>query len=423
MGDIWPAPSTRDIADAAFAAGPQAARAELMRAARGPTSLQIVHVLRAPVGGLFRHVVDIAQGQAERGHRVGLICDSMTGGERADALLKALASSLALGCTRVAISRDVDAADFAALRRVAERVRLLSPDVVHGHGAKGGALARLALGAPHAIRVYTPHGGSLAHFSGTLRGGVYRVLEWALKWRTDLFLFESSYIAQQFRHKIGTPHGIARVVHGGIGPAEFAPVGTRADATDLVCVAELRTLKGIEVLIAALSLLRQSGRQVSATVVGEGPHEAKLRAQVQHSGLDESIRFVGYRPAREAFAMGRVLVFPSLGESLPYIVMEAVAAGMPLIATRVGGVPEIFGAEAVHLVAPGDSAALADAIGAALHDSAPLHRVTQAVKARLREHFSKIAMVENGLAAYREAIARRKVAHSAITRLKTTQFT
>ena len=91
--------------------------------------------------------------------------------------------------------------------------------MLHGHGAKGAALARLTLSAPQAIRVYTPHGGSLVYRPGTIAGGFYRTLEWLLKWRTDLFLFESSYIAALFRAEIGHPPGIVRVVHNGVGEA------------------------------------------------------------------------------------------------------------------------------------------------------------------------------------------------------------
>jgi glycosyltransferase involved in cell wall biosynthesis len=226
--------------------------------------LNILHVLRAPLGGLFRHVVDLAQGQAARGHRVGLIVDSTTGGARAEAALASLAPHLALGVQRVAISRELGASDIAALRRVAGRTSQSVPDVLHGHGAKGAALARLTLGAPRAIRVYTPHGGSLVYRPGTIAGGFYRTLEWLLKWRTDLFLFESNYIANLFRAQIGYPPGIVRVVHNGVGEAEFAPIMPRSDATDIVCLGELRPVKAFDVLIQALAILKhKDGRSAS----------------------------------------------------------------------------------------------------------------------------------------------------------------
>src|SRR5580693_6543495 len=115
-------------------------------AASAPGSLKILHIARAPLGGLFRHVLDLARGQAARGHRVGLIVDSLTGGARADAVLAELAPQLALGVARVPIARHLSLGDLAAWQFVGRRIATLDPDVLHGHGAKGAALARLA---PH----------------------------------------------------------------------------------------------------------------------------------------------------------------------------------------------------------------------------------------------------------------------------------
>jgi len=407
MGDGRPAVSLQ-AAPASAAIGMRAAAA-VPQAATAP-SLKILHVLRAPLGGLFRHVVDVARGQAARGHRVGLIVDSTTGGPRADAALAELAPQLALGVQRVALARELSPSDFTALRAISRRIRGAVPDVLHGHGAKGAALVRLTLSAPHAIRVYTPHGGSLVYRPGTLSGGFYRSLEWLLKWRTDLFLFESSYVASLFRSVIGRPPAMVRVVHNGVGEPEFAPIAARADATDIACLGELRPVKAFDVLIGALAMLKTSGRRVSATIAGEGPQGAELKSQAERLQVADLVRFVGYRPAREALAMGRMLVIPSRAESLPYVVLEAAAAGMPIIATRVGGIPEIFGAQAEHLIAPDDAGALAAAIAGALDAPAQLQSVAERVRARVRQEFSAAAMVDGGLAAYREAIALRKLA-------------
>jgi glycosyltransferase involved in cell wall biosynthesis len=149
---------------------------------------------------------------------------------------------------------------------------------------------------------------------------------------------------------------------------------------------------------------------VSATIAGEGSERANLEALTGRLGVAEQVRFVGYRPAREAFAMGRVLVIPSRAESLPYVALEAVAAAVPVIATNVGGIPEIFGPHADQLVPPDDVEALVGAIRAMLDEPARSKRIVQAVRERVRTEFSITAMVENGLAAYREAIALRKVA-------------
>ncbi len=379
-------------------------------AAFAPSSLKIVHILRAPLGGLFRHVVDVTRGQIERGHRVGLIVDSMTGGGRADAILAELAPRLALGVERVPIARELNPRDVYALWRISRRLRRLAPDVLHGHGAKGAALARLTPAAPNAIRAYTPHGGSLVYCPGTLSGGFYRALERILNPRTDLFLFESSYIAELYRKVVAPPRALVCVVRNGIAEAEFEPAVAKADATDIVCVGELRPVKAIDVLIEALAILQQSGRRVSATIAGEGPDAEKLQALANRLGLADQVRFIGHCPARTAFTMGRMLVIPSRAESLPYVVLEAAAAGLPIIATDVGGNPEIFGPQAAKLIPPDDIAALIGAITAALDDPDEMRSGAQALKARVRNEFSLCTMVESNLAAYREAIAARKVA-------------
>jgi glycosyltransferase involved in cell wall biosynthesis len=379
-------------------------------AAFAPSGLKIVHILRAPLGGLFRHVVDVTRGQIERGHQVGLIVDSMTGGERANTILAELAPQLALGVLRVPIRRELNPRDGYALWRISRRLHGLAPDVLHGHGAKGAALARLTPAAPNAIRAYTPHGGSLVYCPGTLSGGFYRSIERILNPRTDLFLFESSYIAELYRRVVAPPRGIVRVVRNGIAEVEFEPAVARTDATDIVCVGELRPVKAIDVLIDALAILQRSGRRVSVTIAGEGPDAAKLQAQASRIGLADQIRFIGHCPARTAFTMGRMLVIPSRAESLPYVVLEAAAAGVPIIASNVGGVPEIFGPQADRLIPPDDIGALVAAIAAALDDPDGMRAAAQVLKARVRNEFSLCAMVQSNLAAYREAIAARKVA-------------
>jgi glycosyltransferase involved in cell wall biosynthesis len=396
-----------DVSSGAAMDMESAARA-MAQSAPAP-SLKILHILRAPLGGLFRHVLDVARGQAARGHRVGLIVDSTTGGARAEAALVALSADLALGLERVAIPRELNPADFAALRLIARRIDLLAPDVLHGHGAKGAALARLAPGAPNAIRVYTPHGGSLFYRPGTVGGGFYRALEWMLKWRTELFLFESAYVARLFRSAIGRPPAMVRVVHNGISDAEFAPVTPVAGATDLVSVGELRPVKGFDLLIGALALLKASGRPVSATIAGDGPQGPELRALAERLNVGNLVRFVGYRPVREAFAMGRIMAMTSLTESLPYVLLEAAAAGMPILAPQVGGIPEIFGPSADNLIPPNNVRALAQAIGAALDAPARVADVARIVKSRVQSEFSLSAMVDGGLTAYREAIALHKL--------------
>jgi glycosyltransferase involved in cell wall biosynthesis len=372
--------------------------------ARG--ALNILHVLRAPVGGLFRHVVDLARGQIARGHRVGMIADSGSGGARADATLAELANELALGLSRVPMSRQIGISDPAAVTHVARRAADTAADVIHGHGAKGGAYARLARNA-RAIRVYTPHGGSLHYRWGTPAGFLYLLAERALIRRTDLFLFESVYGQDAFRAKVGEPAALSRVVHNGVTRAEFEPIATKPDAADLVFVGELRTLKGVDVLIDAIALLAREGQRVSVIIAGDGPDRAAFETQAAAQDVGDRVRFIGSTPARAAFALGRRLVVPSRAESLPYIVLEAAAAGMPLIATDVGGIAEIFGPDASELIAPGDPVILASAIGKSLREGPTSRANAVRLQARVAEGFSADVMTDAVLTGYRAAMQRR----------------
>src|SRR4029077_2912316 len=215
MGQMRPLRSAPVSAAASFAA------TTYVQPESSPASLKILHILRAPLGGLFRHVIDLVQGQAQRGHQVGLFIDSTTGGTRAETILAELEPCLALGYERVAIPRELNPRDVYALHRVARRLAGLKHDGLHGQRAAGAGLARLVPNFGDAIRAYTPHGGSLVYCPGTISGGFYRSIERLLHWGTALLLVESSYIADLFRSKIATPRAMVRVVRNGVGKAEF----------------------------------------------------------------------------------------------------------------------------------------------------------------------------------------------------------
>ena len=360
--------------------------------------LRILHVLRAPVGGLFRHVADLARAQAGRGHFVGVIADSTHTNDAVEARFGELADVCKLGVFRVPMGRHIGLADKNAIRHVTARAIESHAEILHGHGAKGGAYARLA--KADALRVYTPHGGSLHYSRFSPAGMMYLRLERMLAKRTGLFLFESEYSLETFRRKIGQPRALARVVHNGVTPQELELTPPDRDASDVVFVGELRRLKGVDVLIEALANTART-----ATVAGDGPDAEAFRALAAKRGLASQIRFVGGMPARAAFRRGHVLVVPSRAESFPYIVLEAMAAGMPVIATKVGGIPEIFGSDADQLIPPGNAPALAGAIDDALKK--PPRERTARLRDRVALTFTVSAMADGVLKAYAEALSKR----------------
>ncbi|WP_244476583.1 glycosyltransferase family 4 protein [Methylobacterium sp. Leaf469] len=391
-----------------------ASRSATLAEGPSPTSHRIIHVFRAPVGGLFRHVVDLARLQAAAGHQVGIVCDANTGGDRAAQAFAALAPSLALGIVRVPMHRNPHPSDLTALRVLAERARITGATVLHGHGAKGGVYARAArVAGPNPIRAYTPHGGSYNYKPGTIRHRLYMGIERLLALRTDLFLFESEYVAGRHRAHAGTAR-LTRIVHNGICESEFLPVAPAADPYDLLYIGELRDAKGVPFLLEALASLREEGRNLRLLMVGSGPDADLLAARVRAMGLGDAVAFEAPQPIRAVLARGRIMVVPSLAESLPYVVLEAAAAEHPLVATNVGGIPEIFGAAASHLVPPRDAGALKDAIVRVL-DEAPDARAARFADlgASVQVRFSMKRMGADVLSGYAAAFRARVKAEPA----------
>lgn len=316
--------------------------------------LRIVHCFRSPVGGIFRHVRDLVDAQIANGHLVGIVCDSSTGGDYEAKLFDAIQPKLALGLTRVPMQRHIGPGDIVAAFRTYKAISKLNPDVLHGHGAKGGVYSRvfgslLRAFRSRVARLYSPHGGSLHYDNNVLSGKIFFLAERILERITDCILFVADYERRTFIEKIGTPRK-AVIVYNGLRPAEFEPVISVPDAADFLYVGMMRDLKGADLFIDALaSASNTTKKDLTAVMVGAGDDLAKYKEQVKRLGLDARFSFHDPMPARQAFAMARAIVVPSRAEAMPYIVLEAVAAGLSIIATRVGGIPEILGTQSIAL--------------------------------------------------------------------------
>lgn len=371
-------------------------------------ALRILQVMRAPVGGLFRHVADLTRALAAEGHAVGLVVDSLANDAQTEGRLAELLPHASLGIHRFAMPRVLGAGDLSTPFAVRGLARSLDIDVMHGHGAKGGFYARLALlGGGKAVALYTPHGGVL-HFSrSSLSGRVFHWLERGLMARTGAIIFESAYAQATYAALIGAPTCPTEVIHNGLAPDEFIPVPPDADAADFVFVGELRDLKGIHVLAEALAgVKRPDGAPANLVMAGDGPNRAELEAQIARLGLGRRVTLLGAQPARPTFAKGRVALVPSLAESLPYVVLEAAAARLPVIATNVGGIPEIYGPTAGSLVPAGDAGALGAAMQRALDDPAAAEAEMLARLAHIESRFSLASMTGSIEALYRAVLAR-----------------
>jgi len=372
--------------------------------------LRILQTLRAPIGGLFRHVNDLTRELAGRGHQIAILADSLTSDGLTEERLASLAGVATLGIHRLPMPRLLGTGDLTtplATRRLADRLGI---DVLHGHGAKGGLNARLArMGASNRVALYTPHGGVLNYRPESVTGKLFRQMERLLLAQTDAIIFESTYAQSAYRRMIAEPRCAAPVIHNGLSPAEFVPITPSPEASDFVYIGEFRDVKGIDFLIDALPRLkRPDGRPATLLMAGSGPGFDAAKARIASLGIADRVRLPGVMPARQALAQGRCAVVPSLAESLPYVILEAASATLPVISTNVGGISEIFGPTASSLLPPADTAALAGAMQGFLDDpESARHEMEQRLDF-IRPRFSIAHMGDQIEALYYEVLTRRR---------------
>ncbi|RWX75791.1 glycosyltransferase family 1 protein [Neorhizobium lilium] len=327
--------------------------------------LRILHCFRSPVGGIFRHVRDLVEEHRAAGHEVGILCDSSTGGEHEERLFDQIRPQLSLGLTRFPMHRSISPGDLTALYRSYKHIRSLQPDVLHGHGAKGGAVARLIgsvlrVNRYRVARFYSPHGGTLHFNRASLSGQVVLRLERMQERFADAIVFVCDYERRTYAEKVGAPRTVTQVIYNGIKDAEFEPIALAPDAADFLYIGMLRDLKGPDVFIDAFALAERAiGRPLSALMVGDGPDRDRYVEMMAERGLGRRIRMMPAMPARTGFAMAENVVVPSRAEAMPYIVLEALAAGKAVIASRVGGIPEVLGESSAGLAMPGNAGDLA----------------------------------------------------------------
>lgn len=373
--------------------------------------LRILHCFRSPVGGVFRHVRDLVEEHVKLGHEVGILCDSSTGGEHEEKLFEQIKPMLSLGLIRLPIGRSVGPSDLAALWKAYQHIKSLQPDVLHGHSAKGGVLARLIGSALRVnryrvARLYSPHGGSLHYDRNSLRGHVFFNVERLLERFTDALCFVCHYEQKTYAEKVGTPRTQARMIYNGVQESEFSPVPLNADARQFLYIGMLRDLKGPDVFIDAfVEAEKLTGNHLTGIIVGDGPERDKYQAAITAAGLSERMTMYPSMPARKAFALAETVIVPSRAESLPYIILEAIAAEKPVIASRVGGIPEIIGEKSQALVTAGDAGNLAQTMIKSLR-SPDWKKQTLPDANEFRQRFSTPVMAGQILSLYRELLAK-----------------
>ena len=235
-------------------------------------------------------------------------------------------------------------------------------DVVHTHSAKAGVLGRLAARIAGARRIYhTSHGSYLAERRHPLARAGYRAAEKMVEGFTDR-LFVLSQADLELMRAAGLYRATAaEVICVPTGRVASPPTQWKdPDRPRVVTVANLYPAKGVDILLRAFALVRRAVPQAELVIVGDGPEHARLHDQIP---VDGSVVLAGRIEDPSGLVAGAsVFVMPSRKEGMPLALLEAMAMGVPSIATDVGGVREVAGDGEVLIVAPEDDAALARAI-------------------------------------------------------------
>ena len=223
------------------------------------------------------------------------------------------------------------------------------------------------------------------------KGRAYGMIEQWLAQRCEAILFESAFARDGFERQFGLSAAHWPIIHNGLAPDEFTDSVLASDAADFVFIGEMRAIKGVDILLSALAALPD---KPSLVLIGSGPEKDAYQALADALGVASQLRFLDAMPARQAFSKGRVVVAPSRAESLPYLLLEALAAGKQVLATQVGGIPEIFGPQQTQLIPAGDVAALTHAMAQAL--CAPNHLASQydSLRTHIKNEFALAKMID-----------------------------
>lgn len=358
---------------------------------------RVAFVLGTASGGTASHVMALADGCHAAGVGVSVLGPAVT-----LTLLPAGTDSLAV---RIG-DRPRPGRDAGAVLRLRAGLAARRPDVVHAHGVRAGAFAALAIamlprrGTP-ALAV-TVHNAPPAGRAGR---AVYSLLERICARRADIVLCASADLLARMRAR-GAPAAEQFNVPARLTPTP-APADVAAARTDVLAdgrpvvlaVARLAPQKGLDVLIEAASRWRDRDPQPRTVIAGDGPLAVDLRAQASRTRAD--VVFLGVRDDVPALLeVADVVVVPSRWEARALIIQEAMALGLPIVATRVGGTAELTGADAARLVPPEDAAALANAVTAVLDDASLAARLGEAARRRSAALGSQQDAVRAALAIY-----------------------
>lgn len=353
----------------------------------------------ATIGGGQRHVLWLCTGLQAHGWHVEVACAAR--GWLVDEL-----RSRGIAHHAVEMSNRPSLSTLGAVRGVLGRV---DPAVVHTHGSTAGFYGRVAarLRRGPAV-VHTYHGLHYLHEKAGARRALFQVVDRALERITDRIICVSD---SDCRVALGcglASEGKAAVIKIGIDPGPFSEIPQRPMPPEptIGTIGRLHPQKGHAHLIDAMKRLRESGFAVELEIVGEGELRRSLTTQIEECGLASAVRLPGAETDVPAIlSRFDVFVLPSLWEGLPYVLLEAMAAARPVVASNLDGVAEVVtdGEDGI-LVRAGDPEALADGLRRALGDPARAQAMGRRGRDRVLREFGVAGMIQRISRLYEDAL-------------------
>lgn len=371
-------------------------------------ALRVLLVVESSAGGTGRHVLDLADGLTARGCEVHVIYSTL----RLDKLFTDRLAELK-GVRHVAlpIRTSPHPADLRIVRTVRKHMRQFGPfDIVHGHSSKGGAIARLAAFGTRSKAYYTLHG--LIMMDPLLprwKWLMYLSIELGLATWTRRVIAVSPE-EQRAAVRLGFGKSKVVMVPNGVGqmrlnarPEARRTMGVADDAIVIGFVGRLVEQKAPEILIEAFAITAKAQPRARLAMVGNGPLESPMRELAAKLGVADKIIWLGERDARGVLAGFDLFALSSRKEGLPYVVLEAMAAGLPVVATTSAGseilvIPDVNGA----VVPPDDAPAFARALIDLVTDPIRMAQCAEGSRQRVAR-FTIDAMVDRTLEAYLDA--------------------
>jgi glycosyltransferase involved in cell wall biosynthesis len=351
--------------------------------------INVLQVLEATEGGTRRHLRDLVGALDPAEFRVTVAVSF----GRDPAFREDLAVYAAAGVPvrEVAMRRGIaPLADLCSLLRLVALVRQARPDVIHAHSAKAGFLARLAGAWCRVPVVYTPHAFSFLMECGRAVRRAYWWLEKGVRGGAAALIAVSEEEVREAL-RLGYPRERVHLIPNGVAPCEAVSASARATAELRVgFFGRLTRQKGPDLVLDAAAEVVSHVPQVTFVLYGEGELAEALRAQAQTLQLASHVQFKGACGQGEVLARLRevdVVVVPSRWEGCPYIVLEALQAGVPVVAAAVGGVPELIedGVSGV-LFEAGNAEALGDGLLGLLRDPGKRRRLAEAGRVAAASH-------------------------------------